>query len=160
MKKIPLKNYFIVGFLIIFTIFLTFYLMKKYDSVKVKEINFVSEVKENELDSYITERQEVIIYMASSNNKGLDTFNKDLKKYTEDKNLKDLYVYLDLKNVSSNFYNKFNIKYLKEADNSVFNIKEPTFVIIRNGKMDSYLNNINSIEQVKEFFKKNEVLEW
>ncbi len=159
MKKIPLKNYFIVGFLIIFTIFLTFYLMKKYDSVKVKEINFVSEVKENELDSYITERQEVIIYMASSNNKGLDTFNKDLKKYTEDKNLKDLYVYLDLKNVSSNFYNKFNIKYLKEADNSVFNIKEPTFVIIRNGKMDSYLNNINSIEQVKEFFKKNEVLE-
>lgn len=79
MKKIPLKNYFIVGFLIIFTIFLTFYLMKKYDSVKVKEINFVSEVKENELDSYITERQEVIIYMASSNNKGLDTFNKDLK---------------------------------------------------------------------------------
>ena len=159
MKKIPLKNYFIVGFLIIFTIFLTFYLMKKYDSVKVKEINFVSEVKENELDSYITERQEVIIYMASSNNKELDTFNKDLKKYTEDKNLKDLYVYLDLKNVSSNFYNKFNIKYLKEADNSVFNIKEPTFVIIRNGKMDSYLNNINSIEQVKEFFKKNEVLE-
>lgn len=159
MKKIPLKNYFIVGFLIIFTIFLTFYLMKKYDSVKVKEINFVSEVKENELDSYITERQEVIIYMASSNNKGLDTFNKDLKKYTEDKNLKDLYVYLDLKNVSSNFYNKFNIKYLKEADNSVFNIKEPTFVIIRNGKMDSYLNNINSIEQVKEFFKNNEVLE-
>lgn len=159
MKKIPLKNYFIVGFLIIFTIFLTFYLMKKYDSVKVKEINFVSEVKENELDSYITERQEVIIYMASSNNKELDKFNKDLKKYTEDKNLKDLYVYLDLKNVSSNFYNKFNIKYLKEADNSVFNIKEPTFVIIRNGKMDSYLNNINSIEQVKEFFKKNEVLE-
>lgn len=159
MKKIPLKNYFIVGFLIIFTIFLTFYLMKKYDSVKVKEINFVSEVKENELDSYITERQEVIIYMASSNNKELDTFNKNLKKYTEDKNLKDLYVYLDLKNVSSNFYNKFNIKYLKEADNSVFNIKEPTFVIIRNGKMDSYLNNINSIEQVKEFFKKNEVLE-
>ena len=159
MKKIPLKNYFIVGFLIIFTIFLTFYLMKKYDSVKVKEINFVSEVKENELDSYITERQEVIIYMASSNNKELDTFNKDLKKYTEDKNLKDLYVYLDLKNVSSNFYNKFNIKYLKEADNSVFNIKEPTFVIIRNGKMDGYLNNINSIEQVKEFFKKNEVLE-
>ena len=159
MKKIPLKNYFIVGFLIIFTIFLTFYLMKKYDSVKVKKINFVSEVKENELDSYITERQEVIIYMASSNNKELDTFNKDLKKYTEDKNLKDLYVYLDLKNVSSNFYNKFNIKYLKEADNSVFNIKEPTFVIIRNGKMDSYLNNINSIEQVKEFFKKNEALE-
>ncbi len=159
MKKIPLKNYFIVGFLIIFTIFLTFYLMKKYDSVKVKKINFVSEVKENELDSYITERQEVIIYMASSNNKELDTFNKDLKKYTKDKNLKDLYVYLDLKNVSSNFYNKFNIKYLKEADNSVFNIKEPTFVIIRNGKMDSYLNNINSIEQVKEFFKKNEVLE-
>ena len=159
MKKIPLKNYFIVGFLIIFTIFLTFYLMKKYDSVKVKKINFVSEVKENELDSYITERQEVIIYMASSNNKELDTFNKDLKKYTKDKNLKDLYVYLDLKNVSSNFYNKFNIKYLKEADNSVFNIKEPTFVIIRNGKMDCYLNNINSIEQVKEFFKKNEVLE-
>lgn len=158
-KKIPIKNYFIVVLLIILTVSLTFYLMMTYNNKDNKSLSFVSQVKENELDSYITERQEVIIYMSSSNNKDTKGFENELKKYTEDKNLKDLYVYLDLNDVSSNFYNEFYVKYLNESYTGTFEIKEPTIVIIRNGKIDSYLNNINDVDQVKEFFEKNEVLE-
>lgn len=158
-KKIPIKNYFIVVLLIILTVSLTFYLMITYNNKDSKSLSFVSQVKENELDSYITERQEVIIYMSSSNNKYIKEFENELKKYTEDKNLKDLYVYLDLNDVSSNFYNEFYVKYLKESYTGTFEIKEPTIVIIRNGKIDSYLNNINDVNQVKDFFEKNEVLE-
>ena len=158
-KKIPIKNYVIVVLLIILTVSLTFYLMITYNSKDSKSLSFVSQVKENELDSYITERQEVIIYMSSSNNKYIKEFENELKKYTEDKNLKDLYVYLDLNDVSSNFYNEFYVKYLNESYTGTFEIKEPTIVIIRNGKIDSYLNNINDVDQVKELFEKNEVLE-
>ena len=158
-KKIPIKNYFIVVLIAILTISLTFCLMITYNNKEKNTLSFVSQVKENELDSYITERQEVVIYKASSNNKNIKELEKDLKKYTEEKNLKDFYVYLDLKNVSASFYSKFYVKYLKEDYNKIFEIKEPSIIIIRNGKIASYLNSINNINEVEDFFKKNEVLE-
>lgn len=159
-KKIPKKNYVIVILISVFTILLTFFLMNKYNNNKsVESITFVSEIKENELNNYVTERQEVIIYMSSSNNENIKELEEDLEKYTKKKNLKDEYVYLDLSKVDSNFYNEFYINYLNESYSGKFKIEEPSIVIIRNGKLESYLNNINSINQIKLFFEKNGVLE-
>ena len=103
-KKIPIKNYFIVVLIAILTISLTFCLMITYNNKEKNTLSFVSQVKENELDSYITERQEVVIYMASSNNKNIKELEKDLKKYTEEKNLKDFYVYLDFRDGFINIF--------------------------------------------------------
>jgi len=160
-KKIPKKNYIIVILISVFTILLTFFLMNKYNSNKtIENITFVSEIKENELNNYVTERQEVIIYMSSSTNENIKDLESDLEKYTKKKNLKDEYVYLDLSKVNSNFYNEFYINYLNESYSGKFKIEEPTIVIIRNGKVESYLNKINNINQIKLFFEKNGVLEW
>ncbi|MBE6159714.1 MAG: hypothetical protein E7157_01550 [Lactobacillales bacterium] len=159
-KKIPKKNYIIVILISVFTILLTFFLMNKYNSNKtIENITFVSEIKENELNNYVTERQEVIIYMSSSTNENIKDLESDLEKYTKKKNLKDEYVYLDLSKVNSNFYNEFYINYLNESYSGKFKIEEPTIVIIRNGKVESYLNKINNINQIKLFFEKNGVLE-
>lgn len=159
-KKIPKKNYIIVALISIFTILLTLFLMNKYNSNKTSEnITFVSEIKENELNNYVTERQEVIIYMSSSTNENIKELENDLEKYTKKKNLKDEYVYLDLSKVDSNFYNEFYINYLNESYTGKFKIEEPSLIIIRNGKVESYLNKINNINQIKLFFEKNGVLE-
>ena len=159
-KKIPKKNYIIVALISIFTILLTLFLMNKYNSNKTSEnITFVSEIKENELNNYVTERQEVIIYMSSSTNENIKELENDLEKYTKKKNLKDGYVYLDLSKVDSNFYNEFYINYLNESYTGKFKIEEPSLIIIRNGKVESYLNKINNINQIKLFFEKNGVLE-
>lgn len=158
-KKIPKKNYIIILLIFIFTILLTLFLMNKYNINNNESLSFVSEIKDNELNNYITERQEVIIYMSSSNNKNNYELEKELEKYTKEKNLKDKYIYLDLSNVNSNFYNEFYINYINESYTGNFKIQEPSMIIIRDGKVESYLNKINNINQIKLFFEKNEVLE-
>lgn len=160
-KTIPTKNYIIVFILSICTLLLTFYLMNVYnnsENTHQKTLS-ISEVRENELKSYITENNEVIIYMSSSNNNQIETFEKNLNNYILDNNLKNEFVYLDLNNVSENFYNEFYINYVKESNSEKFIIKEPTLVIINNRVIKNYINNIDNIDQVKEFLISAGVIE-
>ena len=144
MKKIPKKNYIYVTILSLFTIILTFYLSNLYLVNKRSEnkISFVSEIKENELKSYLDETHEIIIYMSESKNKENDKLEEELKKYTQKNNLEDKYLYLDLSMVSSNFYNEFYVNYINEAYKGNFEIKDPTIIYIKNKKVESYNNNI------------------
>ncbi len=161
MKKIPKKNYIYVTILSFFTIILTFYLSNLYLVNKRSEnkISFVSEIKENELKSYLDETHEIIIYMSESKNKENDKLEEELKKYTQKNNLEDKYLYLDLSMVSSNFYNEFYVNYINEAYKGNFEIKDPTIIYIKNKKVESYNNNIKDINDVKKFFYENEVIE-
>lgn len=157
-KKIPKKNYLILTILIVFTVLLTLFLMKTYNNNKknVSKISFISEIKTNELETYTTESQEAIIYFIKTENEELE---KELEKFTKKYNLEDTYVYIDLNNVEDKFYDEFYIKYLPESFNGNFEIKEPSIVIIRNGKVESYLNNIKNIYQIEKFFLENGVIE-
>lgn len=161
MKKIPKKNYIYVTILSLFTIILTFYLSNLYLVNKRSEnkISFVSEIKENELKSYLDETHEIIIYMSESKNKANDKLEEELKKYTQKNNLEDKYLYLDLSMVSSNFYNEFYVNYINEAYKGNFEIKDPTIIYIKNKKVESYNNNIKDIKDIKKFFYENEVIE-
>lgn len=161
MKKIPKKNYIYVTILSLFTIILTFYLSNLYLVNKRSEnkISFVSEIKENELKSYLDETHEIIIYMSESKNKENDKLEEELKKYTQKNNLEDKYLYLDLSMVSSNFYNEFYVNYINEAYKGNFKIKDPTIIYIKNKKVESYNNNIKDINDIKKFFYENEVIE-
>ena len=149
--KIPMKNYIILVLLSFFTVVLTFYLMNKYVKTNNINIDFVSEIKENELDSYITEGHEVIVYMSKSDTNDIKKFEKELKKYTIKKDLSNRYVYLNLNNVSDNFYNQFYIKYINESSNN-FKIEQPTFIYINDMKVKKYINNVNDIKIVQHFF--------
>lgn len=157
MKKIPLKNYLIVLILSVATVFLTFYFANNYKKNKiVQKINFLSEIKQNELNSYISERSDVIIFMTYIDN---DDLIKNLKKYLKENELKSEFVYIDLNEVNNNFYNEFYVNYVNEASNKSFEIKNSTLVFIENGTINSYINNIKYIEQVKSFFESNELID-
>lgn len=159
-KKIPKKNYITLLLLSVITIITTFSLMNKYKyKFFEKRVSFVLEIKENELHDYITEGHEVIIYMSNSKNKKLNNLEKDLEKYTIDKGLKDEYLYLDLSQVNNKFYDDFYITYLNESYNGNFKITDPTLVLINDGKIRDYLNNIENIEQIEKFFTNSGVFE-
>ena len=168
-RKIPMKNYFITFVLAVITIIIVFSLMNIYNKQKDykessnKNLDILSEIKENELETYFTENHDGIIYMSSSNNKNLEEFEKELKKYIVDKNLTKEIVYLNMFNVSDTFYNEFYLKYFNESSNiNVDLTKEPNIFIVNNGKVINYLlsdkEQIN-MEDVKKFFKENGVLE-
>lgn len=160
-RKIPKKNYILVLLLSLSTIILTFILVNTYNNNKVsnKRINFISEIKENELKNYITETDEAIVYMSKSNNEKNNLLEEELKEYTLKQNLEDKYVYLDLSLVDNNFYNDFYLNYIKESYTGNFEIKEPTMVIINKGKVKTYINNIDKLEEIKDFFVNNGVVE-
>ena len=168
-RKIPMKNYFITFVLSVITIVIVFSLMNVYNKRKDykessnKNLDILSEIKENELETYFTENHDGIIYMSSSNNKNIEEFEKELKKYIIDKNLTKEIVYLNMFNVNDTFYNEFYLKYFDENSNINIDLtKEPNIFIVNNGRVVNYLlsdkEQIN-IEDVKNFFKENGVLE-
>lgn len=71
MKRIPLKNYFILGIILVSSIFIVLYINKLYLSTKNNDniLNgFIKEIKTQEIDNYIIENPNFIIYLGYKNN--------------------------------------------------------------------------------------------
>lgn len=155
-KKIPLKNYVILILLTVLTLSLVFVLSNKYKSnFSEDRMTFVTEIKENDINEYVLEGNDLIIYMSNSKNNKIAKFEEKLKEYTEKNELKDKYMYLDLNEVSDNFDNEFYVNYFNESFNGNFEIKEPTLVIIKDKKIVDYKTELKTIEEVKRFFERN-----
>ena len=83
MKRIPLKNYFILGIILVSSIFIVLYINKLYLSTKNNDniLNeFIKEIKTQEIDNYIIENPNFIIYLGYKNNDN-KSFEKKFKKF-------------------------------------------------------------------------------
>jgi|GEM_PF-3782705 len=155
-RIIPKKNYMIVLIISILTLLLIFGLKNIYEKNQVinnETLDFMSEIKENELKTFIIENHEAIIYLSSSNNETLDSFESKLKNYVLNNNLEKTIVYIDLSKVSDKFYENFNKQYFNNKQIIVFE-KEPSLLYIKEGKVVDYLSVSKSkinIDIVKEF---------
>ena len=77
-----LKNYFILGIIIASSIFIVLYINKLYLSTKNNDniLNgFIKEIKTQEIDNYIIENPNFIIYLGYKNNDN-KSFEKKFKK--------------------------------------------------------------------------------
>lgn len=134
MKEIPKKNYVIVLVIILLTVVVTFFLMNLYKSKtqKTSEIyTYLSEIKENEFDSYLFENPSVIIYFADKYN--LENSEKEIKikEKINDLNVYNYFIYLDTNDIDEEFLDNFSKKY-----NFKLNISDaPLFIVINEGKV-------------------------
>lgn len=150
MRQIPIKNYIIAIIISVLTICLVFYLMNIYNSRDTK-INFIDEVSESDIDYYITERSEIIIYMTSA--KKSKNIEKEFKKYLKNKTSKDNYAYIDLNNVKKDFKDNFINKY---SENKIV-ITDPSLILIENSKIKDSLTNIKEFDQIKQFIERSNI---
>ena len=158
MKKIPKKNYIILVLIILATLFLVFFIRdryiskKEYNSMTNERIDFIFEIKEDELESYLMENREVVIYMASSSDNNVVNFEYELKQYVKEEQLGKEVVYINLNNVSEDFFDKFKDKYfsvnLKASKTEL--IKQPNMLIVENGKVVSIMYNTNKIINIED----------
>ena len=158
MKKIPKKNYIILVLIILATLFLVFFIRdryiskKEYNSKTNERIDFIFEIKEDELESYLMENREVVIYMASSSDNNVVNFEYELKQYVKEEQLGKEVVYINLNNVSKDFFDKFKDKYfsvnLKASKTDL--IKQPNMLIVENGKVVSIMYNTNKIINIED----------
>ncbi len=163
-KKITFKNYLIISIICILTIGLTIYLCNCYKVYNNSKLEIpvlretLSEITIDELDHYVTENQNVTIYMCIANDINCRNYEKKLKKFINAKNLQDSIVYLDLKGVNAEqFIDDFNKKY---ASKPRLTTSYPTFVYFEEAQVSSVLQAKNgelTIEKTKQFIELNEI---
>lgn len=168
MKKIPKKNYILLGLLAVVTILAVIYMSKWYrasenyylENSVMKEL--VGEVKELEFENYILENPDIVIYISKGQSESTKKFEKKLKKYILDENLKSHFIYVNGKDSTESFLLNLKEKYFKETMKEL-EITYPNLLIVENGKVKDILYRTvleeRNVRDVKPFLQRNEVLE-
>ena len=102
LRVIPKKNYLILGAVIVVTFLFIYYLYMWYDAYKEKKINmrildnYLEVINYNELDNYLVESPEAIIYVSVLENEEIREFEKKFKKLLKSNVLDVKILYMDL----------------------------------------------------------------
>ena len=157
MTKIPLKNYLYLLLTVIFTVFIIYYLYLWYveynSNLENKSVlvDCMQIINSNELDTYLVENKDAIIYTSVTNDNKIRRFERKLKKFIDGNNIVNKILYLDLTN------NDKNTKYKVTG----VEVNVPSFVVYKNGNyVDSYdisQNNFD-LEQIKQYLIDNGVV--
>lgn len=162
-KKVTKKNYIIVCAIFIASIFLVATLAHWYKGYKqynldIPEIDgYINEISEKELNNYLVENTESILYLSRADDSRSREFEKDLKKFIKKYNLRDNMTYINLSKVEnlSKFIKTFNKKYATDKELKGY----PSIIIIKNGKiLDIYTDKYLSMKQIKVLLEENEML--
>ena len=145
-RNIPPKNYLYLSFIIVGSILLIVYICNWYKAYNESKLytnimnQYLTVINYNELDNYITENKDAVIYVSVLGNKEINKFEEKFKKSIIDNNLKNEILYLDLSNENINYTTK------KLQIDTNF----PYLVVYTNGKItDTY-----SIDKAKYDVKK------
>ena len=165
-RIIPLKNYILLAVVLLVTIILVIYFYMWYgkyeESILTTPImdKYMQVINYNELDEYLVENKNPVIYSSVLNDEEIRTFEIKFKKFISDNSLKNNILYLDLTSVIND--NKI-IKSLKEKykleDKDITNL--PLIMTFRDGKIISIYDikeNNYDLENLKNYLRKEGVL--
>ena len=151
-KKLPFKNYILLSIVLIITIIITILFFKLYANNEKNNalINdeYLRIINYNEIDNYLVENKDVVIYISSPSDKKMINFEKEFK------------------NIITKYALNNNILSLNIEDNSSVKIKNdkivvPSIVIYKDGKIDSLFDlkkNNYSTKKLKEYLKEKMII--
>ena len=162
-KKI-VRNYIITIVLFIACCGLVLYLRELYrvNEAEQKKIpviqGYISEIYNDDLEHYIMDNPNGVIYMCIANDENCRVFEREFKKLLKKDEYSDNLAYLNLIDVDQNeFLNNFNSKYIYKTKLS----KEyPAFVLFEDGKVKAILQEKSKkldIVKVKHFLELSEI---
>ncbi len=147
-RNIPHKNYIILGIITLVTFALLSYFVdfyhrqKAYESSIHTRMRFLSEVKESEIENYILDNHDVIIYISDSSDDNYQEFENQLKVLMNDQNLTKNVVYMDMHKISS----EKNIKTIFQLDTLIY----PNVLIVSDDAETNALYTENQERNPKE----------
>ena len=157
-KEIPLKNYIYLSIVLMVSIMLILYILKWYKTYNESRLNtgilnnYLQVINYNELDDYIIENKNAVIYVSILGNEQIRRFERTFKNTIMDNNLRNNMLYLDITNEDQNAVrNKLsidnNLPYLVVYTNGkvthTYSISEHNY---NNKKILKYLNRIGATE--------------
>ena len=104
LREIPLKNYIYLFLILLGSILLLIYIYIWYDTYNQNKLNtsimneYLTVINYNELDNYIIENKDAIIYVSVLGNVDINRFEKKFRNDIVENNLKNSILYLDLTN--------------------------------------------------------------
>lgn len=158
LRVIPKKNYVILGAVIVATLLLLYYFYMWFVAYNESKINkpllneYMDVINYNEIDNYLVENPNSIIYVSVLENKEIREFEKEFKKSFKKHMIKKDILYLDLTDLfksedSSDIEEKYSLNNL--------NIKDvPCLMVFGNGKLESIYsikNNNYDIDALVDF---------
>ena len=162
-KEIPLQNYILLSIVLILTIVVViyFFLWKNiYEKSELQTLildDYLLVINYNELNNYLVENKDAIIYVSKLNDESIRLFENKFKNIINKNNLNNKILYLDLTEElkENNIVKEINKKYGKEMT------EVPTIVIIKDGKISSSYNikeNKYNIKLLEKYLEKEDVI--
>ncbi len=156
-RKIPTRNYLIVIVIILVTILLALsisnYFRKKIEYQNQTNItSYLSEIKIEELDNFLTENHDVMIYLVDSNNstKLQNKVKKIILNYNYNKDM----VVLNTSSDSESIFNLLKEKYSNPNQNSKYMTN--SILIIKEGKIVAVFEiNDDNVKNMRTFIDTN-----
>ena len=144
MREVPKKNYIIMLIIIITIVLVTIFLSNIYNNRFQKTsvlYNYLSEIKKKDLDSYLLEKPEIIIYASNKYNNSNEKQETKIMKQIIDNNIYEYIVYLNLEDKKLNILNSLNKKYDGKLKN-----KLPVLIVFENGKIKEAYYDLEKID--------------
>ena len=153
-RDIPSKNYILLGIVFIVSFLFIYYLYVWFDTYKEAKLNmpilnrYMEVINYNELDDYLIENPDSIIYVSVLENSEIREFEKQFKNIFKRNEIEKNILYMDITNDMNNVDNsKYNI-------NGVSILDVPSIMVIDNGMLKSIYsisNNGYNVDMVREY---------
>lgn len=168
-KKV-LKNHIILILILIITILATFYLRniyiaeKQYNATNSIIQKVANQINENEIDNYLMENPNAILYVSSGQNPEIKGFEQQLKTLLEKQGLTNQTIYINKDTIDNqeSFIKKIQSLTLKEENKNKLNKSSDSAIyIFENGKIKYAIIDANhfNINHIKKLFKNYGVIE-
>lgn len=158
LRNVPLKNYIYLFLILLGSILLLIYIYTWYETYNENKLhtsimnNYLTVINYNELDNYIIENKDAIIYVSVLGNEKISRFETKFKDDIVENNLKNAILYLDLTNenitsatkklqIEQNF--PYLVVYTNGQITDIYNIAETNY---STKKTIKYLNRIGATD--------------
>ena len=155
-RTIPIKNYLILGVILLLTIGLVYYFYLWYITYEESKLNtmmmdkYLQVINYNELNNYLVENKDAVIYSSVLEDQKIRHFEKKFKNIIIKNSLNNDILYLDLteelkdKNITKDIKETYNINNQDIANTpSIMIFKDGNLYSIYNIKDNNY--NINNL---------------
>ena len=148
-RQVPFKNYIYLALILIATFLILIYIYKWHKTYQESKLNtsimsdYLTVINYNELDDYIIENKDAVIYVSILGNEEIHKFETSFKNTIQNNNLTNSMLYLDITNE--------NIELAESKLNIDKNL--PYIVVYTNGKISNTYsiskNNYNTKKIIK-----------
>lgn len=160
-REVPVKNYIILGIIILVTILLLFYFYLWYLTYEESKLNnqimdrYLQVINYNELEDYILENKNAFVYVSVLEDKNIRNFEIDFKETIINNSLKKEILYLDLteiynsKNKISKAITEYNIN-----NKNISNV--PCILVFKEGNLKNIYDikeNYYNVDEVEDFLE-------